>query len=75
MSGFVGSPPNCRPECVSNSECPSQMACINEKCRDPCPESCGTNAECRVVSHSIMCMCSASFTGDPFTQCTPEQRK
>ena len=72
---FRGTPPNCRPECVSNSECPSQLACVNQKCRDPCPGSCGTNAECRVVSHTPMCVCPSDYTGDPFTQCTPRPRK
>ena len=72
---FIGAPPNCRPECVSNSECPSQFACINQKCRDPCPGSCGANAECRVVSHTPMCVCPSEYTGDPFTQCTPRPRK
>lgn len=66
---FIGSPPNCRPECVSNSECPSHQACINQKCKDPCPGSCGNNAECRTVSHTPMCVCAIGYTGDPFTQC------
>lgn len=75
LPDFIGSPPNCRPECVSNSECSSNMACINRKCRDPCPGSCGSNAECRVVSHTPMCACLSGFTGDPFTQCIPKPRK
>nr|1OIG_A Chain A, Dumpy, isoform Y len=24
-----------RPECVLNSDCPSNQACVNQKCRDP----------------------------------------
>ena len=72
---FVGAPPNCRPECVSNSECPGNLACMNQKCRDPCPGACGTNTECRVVSHTPMCVCMSGYTGDPFTQCTFQQRK
>ena len=75
LSEFIGAPPNCRPECVSNSECPSQFACMNKKCRDPCPGSCGANAECRVVSHTPMCICPDHYTGDPFTQCTLKPRK
>ena len=71
----IGAPPNCRPECVSKSECPSQLACMNQKCRDPCPGSCGANAECRVVSHTPMCICPDAYVGDPFTQCTPRPRK
>jgi hypothetical protein len=71
LPNFIGAPPNCRPECVSNNECPSNKACINQKCGDPCPGSCGANAECRVVSHTPMCICVVGFTGDPFTQCQP----
>lgn len=73
LPGFINSPPNCRPECVSNSECLAHHACINQKCKDPCPGSCGENADCRVVSHTPMCVCSIGYTGDPFTQCVPFQ--
>lgn len=71
LGDFVGSPPYCKPECVANSECPSNLACINQKCRDPCPGLCGSSATCRVVSHTAMCICDAGLTGDPFTQCQP----
>jgi len=70
---FLGTPPNCRPECVSNSECASNLACINRKCKDPCPGTCGLNAECRVVSHTPNCVCLPGFFGDPFLQCNPQQ--
>lgn len=65
----IGAPPNCRPECISNSECSNDLACINKKCSDPCEGSCGNNAECRVVSHTPVCVCPTGYTGDPFTQC------
>lgn len=73
--GFIGSPPNCRPECVSNSECASHLACVNRKCQDPCQDFCGSNTECRVVSHTAMCACQIGYTGDPFTECIQKQRK
>lgn len=73
LKDFTGVPPNCRPECISNSECASNLACISQKCRDPCPGSCGLNAECRVVSHTPMCVCNTGYTGDPFSQCQPQQ--
>lgn len=75
LPDFLGVPPSCRPECVSNGECSSHLACIRQKCTDPCPNTCGTNAICRVVSHTPQCLCSPGFTGDPFVQCTPIQRK
>lgn len=67
---YQGAPPHCRPECVSNSDCPSTQACINQKCRDPCPGSCGLYAECQVVAHIPNCICQNGYVGDPFTVCT-----
>lgn len=66
---FIGTPPNCRPECISNSECSNTLACVNNKCKNPCPGTCGTNAECRVVSHTPNCVCFGGYTGNPFQQC------
>lgn len=67
---YNGQPPYCKPECISNSECAPHLACIKQKCRDPCIKACGTNAECRVVSHSAMCICPQGYLGDPFIQCS-----
>ena len=72
LSTYIGSPPNCHPECSINSECSSNKACINEKCRDPCPGSCGLNAKCNVINHISVCTCSEHDTGDPFTNCYPK---
>lgn len=69
LPDYIGTPPNCRPECISNSECSNDKACINQRCIDPCPGSCGSNAECRVVSHTPNCFCPSGFIGDPFTNC------
>lgn len=68
---FIGSPPNCKPECVSNSECPINKACIQQKCKDPCPGLCGQNANCHVVSHTPNCVCIPGYEGDPFNYCSP----
>lgn len=72
---FSGSPPNCRPECISNTECSSQLACINQKCKNPCIGSCGSGADCHVISHTPMCTCLSGYTGDPFSQCIFKERK
>lgn len=60
---YVGSPPNCRPECVANSDCPQHLACRNQRCTDPCPGTCGYLAECKVVQHNAICSCIAGHTG------------
>lgn len=67
---FIGSPPNCRPECHVNSECPTNQACIKQKCTDPCVGLCGFNALCQVTLHQARCTCPESYTGDPFTICS-----
>lgn len=71
---MIGSPPNCRPECISNSDCASSLACINNKCKDPCIGVCAFNAECRVISHTPMCACSNGLVGDPLIQCFEKQQ-
>lgn len=75
LPSYSGSPPACRPECVVSSECPFDKACINQKCADPCPGRCGTNAECRVNNHSPICTCISGYTGNAFTICTKIPRK
>lgn len=69
LSGYHGAPPSCKPECVVNAECASNLACVNLKCTDPCVGTCGINAECRVIHHSPICSCKPQFTGDPFARC------
>ena len=67
---YYGDPyTGCRPECVTNSDCDRSKACLNNKCRDPCPGTCGLNAECRVVNHSPSCSCLPGYIGDPITAC------
>jgi hypothetical protein len=69
VPGFIGSPPACRPECVVSSECGQNEACSNQRCRNPCPGTCGVGARCEVVNHNPICSCPALFTGDPFVRC------
>lgn len=71
LANYMGVPPNCRPECSINPECPSNRACMREKCRDPCPGSCGAGAQCNVINHTPVCTCPEGYTGDPFTNCFP----
>jgi len=71
VPGFIGSPPSCRPECVVSSDCGLNEACSNQKCRDPCPGTCGVGARCQVISHNPICSCPSGLMGDPFTRCQP----
>lgn len=63
----------CRPECTMNNECPTQLACIKNKCKDPCPGTCGHNAVCNVYNHIPICTCPAGMSGNAFIQCNPVQ--
>jgi hypothetical protein len=78
LPDYIGNPyEGCRPECVLNTDCPSNRACIRNKCQDPCPGTCGQNADCQVVNHLPSCTCRQGFTGDPFRFCNviaPERK-
>ena len=68
-AGYQGSPPNCRPECLINDECPKIQACIKQRCLDPCSGACGLNAECEPRNHIAIFKCPVGYEGDPFRQC------
>lgn len=69
LDSHIGQPPNCRPECISSSECLSNEACINGRCVNPCVGTCAENAECQVVNHNPICSCPRGLHGDPFIKC------
>lgn len=71
--GMLGAPPNCRPECIIHQECPSNRACISQRCQDPCVGSCGFNARCITQNHQPICSCIDGYDGDPYASCTPRQ--
>ena len=60
----------CRPECLAHSDCPFNFACLGRKCRDPCPGSCGVNANCMVINHNPVCSCPTGLVGNPFEHCS-----
>lgn len=67
---YIGDPyTGCRPECVMNTDCPRTKACINNKCTNPCPGTCGLNAECTVNKHTPICNCLPGYTGNPLQSC------
>jgi hypothetical protein len=47
---------------------------VNLKCADPCPNTCGIGAQCTTKNHNPICACPPGFTGDPFSQCTPQRK-
>lgn len=65
----------CRPECTINSDCTLNLACINQRCIDPCPGTCGFNTQCHVLSHHPSCVCLPGYTGNPYSRCFPEPSK
>lgn len=68
---YLGDPyEECRPECTQNSDCLTRMACVALKCKDPCPGTCGVNAQCQSVNHLPMCTCILGYTGNPFIYCS-----
>ena len=71
LPSYVGIPPQCRPECIVSSDCPSHLACLNQRCQDPCPGSCGLNALCSVQNHVPICNCQTGYIGNPFDICQP----
>lgn len=75
LPGYFGSPPNCHPECITSSDCPQDKSCVNQICSDPCPGTCGYNAQCRVVNHSPICSCYPGYYGDPFVRCAIVESK
>jgi hypothetical protein len=71
---YIGNPySGCRPECMMNNDCLSNLACINQHCRDPCQGVCGVNAVCEVINHIPSCSCLPGYTGEPFQSCILEK--
>jgi len=71
LPGTIGSAPNCRPECLLNSDCPTSRHCVNRLCVDPCAGACGVDAQCRVVNHSPVCQCRPGYQGNGYAMCKP----
>jgi hypothetical protein len=69
LQSYIGTPPNCRPECTLDFDCLSNLACMSSRCQDPCVNFCGTNAKCSVLNHKPICMCVEGYTGDPYSAC------
>lgn len=74
LADYINRPPNCRPECSTDSHCPDDMNCINHHCTDACTaEHCGLNAVCNTKAHHAKCECKENFIGDPHHQCVSQR--
>lgn len=66
-----------RPECTSDSECPSQLACINQHCENPCIRAniCRRDQTCSVLDtiplRTLVCKCPSDMITDPNGNCKP----
>lgn len=70
LPDYIGNPyEGCRPECVIDTDCVSILACVQSKCKDPCPGVCGQFAECQVIDHRPTCTCMPGYSGNPFQYC------
>lgn len=77
LPDFNGDPQfGCQPECILNTDCPQDKACLERRCRNPCKVGaiCGLNSVCRVQDHTATCVCAEGFMGDAFFQCIPKRK-
>ncbi|KAJ8890112.1 hypothetical protein PR048_009619 [Dryococelus australis] len=64
-------------ECKQDADCPSQLACINQRCEDLCrvTPACLATQECLVLDtlplRTVMCQCPQDTVTDDHTQCRP----
>ena len=57
--------------CKSNSDCPTNKACINDRCENPCAVNpCTGNMDCNVYNHIVECACPSGYIGDTKLGCT-----
>lgn len=86
--GYIGNPyvgcrPEPRPECKEDPDCPTRLACLNEKCQDPCSvlEPCRRPSECLVVGsvpvRTMICVCPSGYvsSGSGTCKATPPVKK
>lgn len=78
LSGYRGNPyERCTIiGCRTNSDCPSDKACVNQQCVNPCmyDNPCSVHAECRPQNHIAVCKCPVGFYGNPYVDCRLEER-
>lgn len=58
-------------ECYSDDDCSEERTCLERICVNPCDNSCGIGALCRVINHKAICSCARGYTGDATIRCIP----
>lgn len=58
------------PECVTDSQCADNAACVGNHCSPVCePNICGLNARCIAKQHRVLCTCLPNYEGDGYAGC------
>lgn len=74
LPNFYGDPEKdggCMPKCKEYTDCPSNQACIQSECHDPCEDVCPDSADCHITANRMAkCVCKVGFTGDAYRNCT-----
>lgn len=66
-----------QPVCKIDSDCPPGLACLRERCLDPCKEihPCDSSAVCRVINsepfRTMSCTCPDGWVPNEYGQCRP----
>ncbi|QQP34980.1 Putative LOC101893139, partial [Caligus rogercresseyi] len=62
-------------ECSVNEDCPSERACYQDKCIDPCvlDSPCAPNAICKTSQHRSSCVCPPPLIGNPLVSCAEKE--
>ncbi|KAK0172480.1 hypothetical protein PV328_005792 [Microctonus aethiopoides] len=55
--------------CKNNEQCLKIQQCMDKICVDPCPGSCGIDALCYTINHTLLCECPRCYYGDPNDKC------
>lgn len=73
---FPGAETKSDRSCANDYDCPTDKACVNRRCQDPCSlrDACGENALCTVVLHKARCSCPQCYIGRPTLKCSPDPR-
>ncbi|KAA0193421.1 hypothetical protein HAZT_HAZT000221 [Hyalella azteca] len=65
----------CKPQCLSDRDCPDDYACTATKCVRLCSlNECGIDAICKAYRHKAECSCPPGYLGNPAIYCAKPER-